>query len=47
MHASEQKCKMTDEGRKETFEGLDERYEHTFAMLFTMEQRADSFCIVR
>jgi len=33
-------------GRK-TFESLDEKYEHIFAMLFTMEQKADSFCNVR
>ena len=32
---------------RETFEGLDEKYEHIFAMLFTMEQKADSFCSVR
>ncbi|MHC4119303.1 MAG: four helix bundle protein [Planctomycetota bacterium] len=30
-----------------TFENLDEKYEHIFAMLFTMEQKADSFCTVR
>ena len=30
-----------------TFESLDEKYEHIFAMLFTMEQKADSFCTVR
>ena len=31
----------------EIFESLDEKYEHIFAMLFTMEQKADSFCTVR
>lgn len=34
-------CKYIDEG---IFEKLDEKYEHIFAMLFTMEQKADSFC---
>ena len=29
---------------KEIFEKLDERYEHIFAMLITMERKADSFC---
>ena len=29
---------------KTQFEKLDERYEHIFAMLATMEQKADSFC---
>ena len=37
-------CKYID---KETFDGLDEKYEHIFAMLFTMEQKADSFCSAR
>ena len=37
-------CKYID---KETFERLDEKYEHIFAMLFTMEQKADSFCSAR
>ncbi len=37
-------CKYID---KETFERLDEKYEHIFAMLFTMEQKTDSFCNVR
>jgi len=32
---------------RETFESLDEKYEHIFSMLFTMEQKADSFCAVR
>lgn len=29
------------------FEDLNEKYEHIFAMLFTMEQKADTFCNVR
>ena len=33
-------CKYID---KEVFEDLDGKYEHIFAMLFTMEQKADSF----
>ena len=37
-------CKYIDE---KTFEKLDEKYEHIFAMLFNMEQKADSFCNVR
>ena len=37
-------CKYID---KKAFESLDENYEHIFAMLFTMEQKADSFCSVR
>ena len=37
-------CKYID---KETFKKLDDRYEHIFAMLFNMEQKADSFCNVR
>ncbi len=37
-------CKYIDEG---TFKKLDDRYEHIFAMLFTMEQKADSFCSAR
>ena len=36
-------CRYIDE---KTFEKLDEKYEHIFAMLFTMEQKADSFCSV-
>jgi four helix bundle protein len=28
----------------EAFDKLDERYEHIFAMLLTMEKKADSFC---
>lgn len=32
---------------KKTFDNLDEKYEHIFAMLFTMEQKADSFCSIR
>lgn len=35
------KCKYIDEG---LFRGLDEKYEHIFAMLFTMEQKANMFC---
>lgn len=37
-------CKYIDE---KTFEKLDEKYEHIFAVLFTMGQKADSFCSVR
>jgi len=37
-------CKYID---KRTFKKLDDKYEHIFAMLFTMEQKADSFCNVR
>ena len=37
-------CKYID---RKTFARLDEKYEHIFAMLFTMEQKADSFCNVR
>jgi four helix bundle protein len=37
-------CKYIDKG---TFKKLDDRYEHIFAMLFTMEQKVDSFCNVR
>jgi four helix bundle protein len=29
---------------KETLEKLDDKYEHIFAMLITMERKADSFC---
>lgn len=29
---------------KEVFDNLDEKYEHIFAMLITMERKADSFC---
>lgn len=35
------KCSYFD---KKQFEKLDECYEHIFAMLTTMEQKADSFC---
>ncbi len=39
---------MKDEGRdKKTIERLDDKYEHIFAMLYTMEQKAGSFCKVR
>jgi four helix bundle protein len=37
-------CRYID---KVTFKKLDDKYEHIFAMLFTMEQKADSFCNVR
>ena len=29
---------------KEIFDRLDEKYEHIFAMLITMERKADTFC---
>jgi four helix bundle protein len=32
---------------KKLFEKLDEKYEHIFAMLLTMERKAESFCNVR
>jgi len=35
------RCEYID---KELFEGLDEKYEHVYAMLFTMDKRASSFC---
>lgn len=35
------KCKYIDE---KTFEELDEKYEHVFAMLVSMERKADLFC---
>jgi hypothetical protein len=34
-------CKYVD---KDKFDQLDEKYEHIFAMLHTMENKADSFC---
>jgi len=37
---------MTNEER-ETKDKKDKKYEHIFAMLFTMEQKADSFCNIR
>jgi len=37
-------CKYIDD---EMFEKLDEKYEYIFAMLFTMELKADSFCNAR
>jgi four helix bundle protein len=37
-------CKYID---KKVFERLDEKYEHIFAMLSTMERKADSFCNVQ
>jgi len=35
------KCDYIDEV---IFRKLDQKYEHIFAMLFTMEQKADAFC---
>lgn len=35
------RCDYIDD---KTFKNLDERYEHIFAMLITMEKKADSFC---
>src|SRR4030065_1359333 len=35
------KCNYID---KEIFQRLDEKYEHVFAMLITMERKADAFC---
>jgi four helix bundle protein len=35
------KCSYVSE---EMFEKLDERYEHVFAMLISMERKVDSFC---
>ncbi len=35
------KCGYID---RKTFDGLDERYEHIFAMLSTMTKKADAFC---
>ena len=32
---------------KKAFERLDEKYEHVFAMLATMERKVESFCNVR
>ena len=37
-------CKYIDE---KTFKKLDDKFEHIFAMLFTMQQKADSFCKVQ
>jgi four helix bundle protein len=37
-------CKYID---RKVFERLDEKYEHVFAMLSTMERKADSFCCVK
>ena len=37
------KCKYIN---NETFKMLDEKYEHIFAKLITMERKADSFCKV-
>jgi four helix bundle protein len=35
------KCNYID---KDIFQRLDEKYEHIFAMLITMERKADTFC---
>lgn len=35
------KCGHIDDA---TFNKLDEQYEHIFAMLITMEKKADTFC---
>ena len=35
------RCNYIDE---EFFQRLDEKYEHVFAMLYTMEQKVDTFC---
>lgn len=35
------KCKYIDEN---IFKKLDDKYEHIFAMLITMERKADNFC---
>lgn len=37
-------CKYIEQ---KTFKSLDDRYEHIFAMLFTMQQKAESFCGAR
>lgn len=37
-------CKYINQ---KTFEKLDEKYEHIFAMLSTMERKVDSFCNVQ
>jgi len=37
-------CRYID---RKLFETLDEKYEHVFAMLITMERKAESFCNVR
>jgi len=37
-------CRYID---RKLFERLDEKYEHVFAMLITMERKAESFCNVR
>lgn len=34
-------CKYID---KALFDGFDDRYEHIYAMLITMERKADTFC---
>jgi four helix bundle protein len=35
------RCQYIDH---DTFKKLDEKYEHIFAMLYNMEQKADTFC---
>ena len=35
------RCNYID---KKSFDDLDEKYEHIYAMLFTMDKRASSFC---
>jgi four helix bundle protein len=35
------RCDYVD---KQTFDRLDEKYEHIFAMLITMERKVDTFC---
>lgn len=37
-------CRYIDQ---KTFKRLDDRYEHIFAMLFTMQEKVESFCNVR
>ena len=37
-----QRCHYIDD---QTFESLDKGYEEIFAMLFSMEKKADSFCV--
>ena len=37
-------CRYID---RKVFERLDEKYEHVFAMLITVERKAESFCNVR
>ena len=37
-------CKYID---KKKFQKLDEKYDHIFAKLYTMEKKADSFCNIK